>query len=1130
MPQYFQKPENALKRANEFIVIGKKEAALDVLYDVIKSKKHRNWQKIHEPILQAYLGLCIDLKRSVNAKEGLYQYKLICQQVNIASLEEIISFFLQLAEKHAEEARNQSIELVTVEDLDQVQTPEGIMLSSVSSEDAQDRSDRVLLTPWVKFLWEAYRNVLELLRNNNRVERLYHETAQSAFKFCLKYQRRAEFRKLCVLIKNHLDQVLKYQGQPTAINLNAPESLQMHLETRLFQLENAITMELWQEAFRAIEGIHYLMQMSKKPPKPHMMANYYEKVALVFFKAENKLFHAAALLKLFTLIKDQKKTVTPEELKRIGSKVLLASLSINIPPGKSSMEEYLSYDSVLSEKDRRLATLLGLISLPTRKSVLNDVENIIIPYLPPELKDLFYVLESKFNPLQLCKKVNETLTTISSDENIAHYVKPIQEISIIRALKQISQVYESMSFERLMKMIPFADIHQLEHTIVMSVKKGDMQISINHQSKSLTFGSALVVALKEEVADGPYIQAMPSEILRSQLCSLAEGVNEAYALINPETIVKEFQQTREQLVSQYMRQERKEHMHLLNRKSVIEARKEKIENMRTNQERLEKRQARQYEAKLREAEEKRLEIEREKREKERRVQEMKEIQKQQVWDRVESLRGTDVGKRAFKNLSAKEIDEMDPEDILQRQYEQLDREKREQMLKLRTQEKRIDHLVRAMRMEEIPLLEKFLSEKKIKDEEDWEREEEERIKNAAKDHQLAIKAKDRLQRMQDDKEEFLNNLFGNRHSEYEARLQEFDNNLEKVRKERLEQRKKQRMAQRRQDFITARREQKRKEREEQSRREKEAEEERKRKAEEEERIRREEKRKALDEVARKQREKEAEIEEKLRQQQSSSSTKYEPPSSREPNHWRREDAKSGTPNSSGSVTGGKYVPPSRRRPAEATPRDFEDGPRRDDRGFDRRDDRGFDRRDDRGIDRRDDRGFDRRDDRGFDRRDDRGFDRRDDRGFDRRDDRGFDRRDDRGFDRRDDRGFGRREDRGFERRDDRNFERRDDRGFDRRDERGDAWRRDNGGRPPADKRDDRFGDSPQVGRSGGWRGDSGNTSGGGSWRSSDGGRSEGRSWQASRVRSDRDREDKEERGPPRDQLKEGDEGWTTVTR
>ena len=53
-----------------------------------------------------------------------------------------------------------------------------LLLSFVSGEDIQDRTDRVMLTPWVKFLWEAYRNVLELLRNNSRVEKLYHDTAQ----------------------------------------------------------------------------------------------------------------------------------------------------------------------------------------------------------------------------------------------------------------------------------------------------------------------------------------------------------------------------------------------------------------------------------------------------------------------------------------------------------------------------------------------------------------------------------------------------------------------------------------------------------------------------------------------------------------------------------------------------------------------------------------------------------------------------------------------------------------------------------------------------------------------------------------------------------------------------------------
>ena len=109
----------------EFVDVGTSEAALDVLYEVIKSKKHRNWQKIHEPILKLYLKLCVELKRSVSAKEGLYQYKLICQQVNIASLEDVVRYFLQLAEDTAENARQQSREQVIVDDLDQVQTPEG---------------------------------------------------------------------------------------------------------------------------------------------------------------------------------------------------------------------------------------------------------------------------------------------------------------------------------------------------------------------------------------------------------------------------------------------------------------------------------------------------------------------------------------------------------------------------------------------------------------------------------------------------------------------------------------------------------------------------------------------------------------------------------------------------------------------------------------------------------------------------------------------------------------------------------------------------------------------------------------------------------------------------------------------
>lgn len=76
---------------------------------------------------------------------------------------------------------------------------------------------------------------------------------------------------------------------------------------------------------------------------------------------------------------------------------------------------------------------------------------------------------------------------------------------------------------------------------------------------------------------------MPSEILRSQLCSLSEGLNKTLLMINPDGIAKSRQQERDQLIAQYQRQERKEHSALLNRKSVIEARKEKIESIRTEQ-------------------------------------------------------------------------------------------------------------------------------------------------------------------------------------------------------------------------------------------------------------------------------------------------------------------------------------------------------------------------------------------------------------------------------------------------------------------------------------------------------------------------------------------------------------------
>lgn len=115
-------------------------------------------------------------------------------------------------------------------------------------------------------------------------------------------------------LRTHLGHIHKHQHQQTAINLNNPDSQNMHLETRLVQLDSAISMELWQEAFKAVEDIHGLINLSKKPPKPSLMANYYQKLGLVFWKSGNPLFHACTLHRLYQLSREQRKNLSQDEL------------------------------------------------------------------------------------------------------------------------------------------------------------------------------------------------------------------------------------------------------------------------------------------------------------------------------------------------------------------------------------------------------------------------------------------------------------------------------------------------------------------------------------------------------------------------------------------------------------------------------------------------------------------------------------------------------------------------------------------------------------------------------------------------------------------------------------------------
>lgn len=57
----------------------------------------------------------------------------------------------------------------------------------------------------------------------------------------------------------------------------------------------------------------------------------------------------------------------------MSTRVLLATLSIPITPERTDIARLLDMDGIIVEKQRRLATLLGLQSPPTRQSLINDM-------------------------------------------------------------------------------------------------------------------------------------------------------------------------------------------------------------------------------------------------------------------------------------------------------------------------------------------------------------------------------------------------------------------------------------------------------------------------------------------------------------------------------------------------------------------------------------------------------------------------------------------------------------------------------------------------------------------------------------------------------------------------------------
>jgi translation initiation factor 3 subunit A len=617
-PQVSQKPENVLSRAQDLVSgatskNGEKEKceALRQIHDFIsQAKNKRNWNKCYEPMMKFHLSLCVDLKDARHAKDGLHQYRSMVMQSDPMLLDVIITYLMELSESKAGAAKSKADKtasaaaaVLEVGDLDALATPEAIMLSSMSDEFAKDRTDREMVVPWLKFLWEIYRAILELLYKNGKLEKTYHRCAEKAFKFCIDYKRNLEFRRLCEMLRSHLIFIQKGVGQVrNGIKQEwLPESREMHLVTRFKQLEAATSLELWNEGFRAVEDIYAINQLVKKSTKAFMIS-YYQKLTEIFWVSDSPLFHAYAWFKFYSLSRDGNRELSAERRTAFATATLVATLSL--PPTAKSAVEYSGDED---EKNARMATLLDFHANPSRESLMAELERQgITAHVAPEFQGLFQLMEKKFAPLTFVQNVMPYVKKLQASESLSKYASVFLQGCIVKLVAQLSTVYSSVKMDFVRKLVAPAGLNfcEVESFLMRAVYKKQLQMRVDHVNGYVYFGTlqAATSAMETQVARfGAAMQRISAKI-NSQSPSVAQAASQQRA-----AYLKRVAAAADDV-----------HARALERKSVIERRKEDLEERKQVRIELET-VRRQEEEKVRQANEmKRIVEEEANREKERR--------------------------------------------------------------------------------------------------------------------------------------------------------------------------------------------------------------------------------------------------------------------------------------------------------------------------------------------------------------------------------------------------------------------------------------------------------------------------------------------------------------------------------
>lgn len=642
-----------------------------------------------------------------------------------------------------------------ISDLDQEESPESIMLSSMNEEGAKGRTDREVVVPWLRFLWETYRAVLELLHKLPKLEKVYHKICEKAFKFCLDYNRTMEFRRLCDMLRMHLKNMQSSRNQKQAPWEWTSEIVEMHLQTRFHQLEAATTLELWNEAFRTVEDIHGITVAGRKTPKPKLLALFYEKLTRIFLVSGNQLFHAFAWYRYYTLTTEHRKDLKTDDKALYASYVLLSALSVASLKESEHEDPLLVDDDQLTERNQHIANLLDIQVHPSRKSLLSELFAKGLPTdVLPELTGLYEALESQALPEVMVKALAPALQFIKSHAQLNIYSAALQKVVVLRVVQQLGRhntVVPLSTIKNLLEGVTDMSAIAIEKVIIDGVVRKELSLTLDHATSSVKF-----------------ITTSTASIVDNQLSQLLIDLTKIKRTIelSNSTIVEKEKSNRLKFFAQITAEADEDNAAIQSRKNLIEQRKIEIERALEEKEKALMAQMSRDDARRQAEEEVRLEQERIKREDEK---------KRKLQDKEDILRVQKELQRLSVFKDEAQLAALEPaarQALVTEARQELVRAKEDEIRKIVEHARRLDHITRAIRIEAGEVVRKKYEAKLIEDKKLHEQEVDAIIADSKVQHAAQLDEKKRLQKMQGVRSQFEELLLRDQRAAYERKVQQ----------------------------------------------------------------------------------------------------------------------------------------------------------------------------------------------------------------------------------------------------------------------------------------------------------------------------------------------------------------------